>query len=144
MVESGRRGWRAPLRSTASRRHLLRQRAGAPDTIAVTANGGGAATGKAIVIPPGQSKTIDVQLFSTGPTSGPWTVAASSFAYNTAAPYDAADLAFAWDRTSGQNGDVLHLTITVAAQPHGNYHTFEINSTLGTVTIGWPGLVSSE
>jgi hypothetical protein len=62
-------------------------------------------------IPVGQSKTIDVDLFSTGPTAGPWKVSVDDYGYvaTGAVPH----LGLSLDRNTGVNGDVLHLTITV-------------------------------
>jgi hypothetical protein len=57
-----------------------------------------------VLVPVGGNKTIDVELLSDGPTSGAWTVSAGS-AYGTG-------FTLAFDKTTGQNGDVLHLTIT--------------------------------
>ena len=61
----------------------------------------------------GESRTLDVRLFSTEPTPN-----RSVFAAEVGVPpfsNDAggrpATLAFRWDRQSGHNGDVLHLTL---------------------------------
>jgi hypothetical protein len=62
----------------------------------------------------GQSTTIDVVLASEAPTSGPWTVTAYDYndyvygAGSGSSPTTTVSL----DKTSGSNGDVLHLTIT--------------------------------
>jgi hypothetical protein len=65
----------------------------------------------AVNIAVGGSMTIPVELFSDGPT-GPWTVTAID-----PAPMLANEtlLTFGLDKTSGQNGDVLQLTINVLA-----------------------------
>lgn len=63
---------------------------------------------KGIQIPTGQSKTIDVQLFSDAPTSD-WTVQAVDGSYFTGGQKE---LSFDWDRQTGNNGDILKLTIT--------------------------------
>jgi hypothetical protein len=75
-------------------------------------------TTRGVTIPVGQSKTIDLQLFSEAPTAGPWTVSAydyeSFFCTPTPSiPCPPPNLALALDGTTGQNGDTLHLTITV-------------------------------
>jgi hypothetical protein len=59
----------------------------------------------------GQQKTIELQLSSTAPTSGPWHVSVYDYdeLYTGAQP----KLGLSLDASSGQNGDVLHLTITV-------------------------------
>jgi len=68
-------------------------------------------TTKGVQVPLGKSKTIDVQLFSDGPTQD-WTVQAVDETYGTNQP---AQLTFSWDSQSGNNGDVKHLTITRVA-----------------------------
>lgn len=58
---------------------------------------------KGVHIPLNTSKTIDVDLYSEGPTSA-WTVSAQ--------PYTMGTLSFSWNKTTGSNGEVLQLTIT--------------------------------
>lgn len=64
---------------------------------------------KGVSVPLGQSKTIDVILFSDAPLSN-WQVTAAdaSRLFGSASK----ELSLAWDRKVGHNGDVLHLTIT--------------------------------
>jgi hypothetical protein len=65
---------------------------------------------RGVHVPVGQSRVVDVTLFSNAPTKGTWTV--------TAYDYDAwflgqpAALALSLDKPEGRNGDTLHLTIT--------------------------------
>ena len=94
-------------------------------------------TTKGLRIPVGSSKTIDVQLFSDGP-SGLWSVTAvdpSSLRGGEPSP-----LSFAFDRTTGKNGDVLRLTITRSAGGAG-FDAFMLQSKLGTERHFWPGFV---
>jgi hypothetical protein len=86
-------------------------------------------------IAPGASKVIDVALYSEADV-GPWTVTALSV------PVGGSNLSFAWDRTTGNNGDVLHLTITVnyVESSYGG-EPFLIESTLGGETNYWLGYV---
>jgi hypothetical protein len=65
---------------------------------------------KGVSIPIGQSKTIDVNLVSTGPMPGPWTIHAYDYGYYTGGP---TNLGLTLDKASGKNGDVVHLTIKV-------------------------------
>ena len=115
-------------------------------TVTFTSGFTGTITSKGIVIPNGQSKTIEVDLFSDGDTGGPWTVAA----YDVLSTYYGSyglpqSLDFAWDRTSGQNGEKLHLTITVTkASVLGGAHAFMIVSKLLGHTTVWPGLVVEQ
>jgi hypothetical protein len=105
--------------------------------------GGAQTTGmtQGVHIPSGQSKTIDIDLFSDAPTSGPWTVSASEvdFGFGTGA------LKLSFDKTSGKNGDVVHLTI--AASPDADAgqtnEVFQVTSTLGATTTTWVGPVAN-
>jgi hypothetical protein len=94
-----------------------------------------------VTIPVGQSKTIEVDLFSDGPTGGPWTVAAvDALAGQFGIP---TTLTFKWDKTQGQNGDKLHLTATVTAADttFSGGHPFIITSTLGSKKNAWAGFI---
>jgi hypothetical protein len=91
-----------------------------------------------VQIAEGASKTIPVQLYSEGPTPA-WTVSAVEYSPITNAPKH---LAFAWDKTKGQNGDTLHLTITVSgtdATYDGN--AFILYSSSGNEDNMWLGFV---
>jgi hypothetical protein len=66
-------------------------------------------TSPGVLVPVGSAKTVDLQLLSDAPTSGPWTVSAEVL--------DSSGFTFAFDRTTGQNGDVLHLSITAPSAP---------------------------
>jgi hypothetical protein len=86
-------------------------------------------------IAPGTSKVIDVVLYSEADV-GPWAVSAVSV------PIGGSNLSFAWDRTTGNNGDTLHLTITMnyAESSYGG-EPFLIESTLAGETNYWLGYV---
>ncbi len=103
----------------------------------------GTFTTKGVVIAQNQSQTIDVQLFSDAPTTGPWSVVAEDLlAKQFGIP---ATLSFAWDKTTGQNGDTLHLTITVTgASLLAGGHAFLITSTLNGRIALWSGLVVEQ
>ena len=100
-----------------------------PDTVTLSYYGTPTTT-KGVLIPIGSTKTIDVQLFSTAATSGPWTVTAydlNDYLGGTA------NTTVSLDQSTGSNGDVLHLTITVNskdAQLGGE--AFVLVSDLGT------------
>jgi hypothetical protein len=102
---------------------------------------GGTVQTQGLTIPVGQSKTVEVDLFSDGPTSGPWTVAAEDALAKLLG--GTPSLGFQWDKTQGQNGDKLQLTLTVktADSLFGGAHPFIVTSTLGTQTNAWAGLV---
>ncbi|HEY3819286.1 MAG TPA: hypothetical protein VGL81_19085 [Polyangiaceae bacterium] len=102
------------------------------DTVHV-GNGALVATTLGVAIAPGTSRTVDVTLYSEGDV-GPWTVSAESI------PVGGSSLTFAWDKTTGNNGDTLHLTIT-ANYGDSSYggEPFLIVSTLGAETNYWLG-----
>ncbi len=106
-----------------------------PDTVTLS----GEST-KGVNIPIGQSKTIEIQLFSNRPTSDNWTVSAQDLSWS-GQQY----LSFSWDSTTGSNGTVLHLTITAnAADP--DFQTgapFWIVSQLGNGEYMWPVYVGN-
>ena len=95
---------------------------------------------KGVVVPVGQSKTIEVDLYSDGPTSGPWTVEAED-AFARLGGGKTLDLS--WDRTQGVNGEKLHLTVKVTGSSAivPGAHAFVITSRLGSRKVTWPGLV---
>ena len=113
------------------------------ETVTFTSLLTGSITTHGVTIPVGKSKTIDVELFSDAPTSGPWTVTADDLLSKYYGKYGfTPSLSFQWDRTQGVNGETLHLTITVTtASILGGAHGFVITSTLGDRSYRWPGLI---
>jgi hypothetical protein len=110
-----------------------------PDTVTISTFGQSVVV-KAVKIPVGMSRTIDVDLFSDGPTSGPFTVAAkdTASAFGGANPY----LQLSLDRNTGVNGQILHLTIKVLQAGKHNTETFFMTSKLNGVENLWIGIVS--
>jgi hypothetical protein len=88
-----------------------------------------------MVIPLGQSRTIEVDLFSDGPLPA-WTLDAMNAAQSTA------DFGFAFDKASGANGDKVHLTVTANARDPRNQAAFVIVSTLNGRSHRWPVAVA--
>jgi hypothetical protein len=87
----------------------------------------------------GTSATIDVQLFSSGPTT-PWKVRGADLSTLEGGE---PELAFAFDREEGSNGDTLHATITVLRSgPYGGSE-FAIISERGTDMNVWFGFVAN-
>jgi hypothetical protein len=60
-------------------------------------------------VPIGQSKTIDVKLSSSAPTDNTWSV--KVYDYDASIVGTSPGLTLSLDRSSGRNGDVLHLTL---------------------------------
>jgi len=88
-----------------------------------------------LAIPHGQSRTVDVHLFSDVPTA-PWRVTAvDPLASGGQEPL----LDFSLDRATGSNGDVLHLTIRPRSLQPNLTALYEIDSTLDGVTQRWFG-----
>ena len=114
-----------------------------PETVTFDSALTGSVTTQGVTIAQGQSKTIEVDLFSDGDTGGPWTVSAQDLLSTYYGSYGVPQtLTFSWDRTTGQNGEKLHLTITVTGPSIvSGAHAFMITSKLPPKTMIWPGLV---
>ena len=85
------------------------------------------------------TKTIDIALYSDAPTTD-WAVKAIDAAQLFGSPQE---LTFSWDKTMGNNGDVLHLTITRVAAGMGGGGEFLISSRPNGVSDSiWFGYVS--
>jgi hypothetical protein len=115
-------------------------------TVSFSTSFTGDITTKGMVVPVGSSKVVEVDLFSDGPTSGPIKVKAVDLLYTV---YGGSGLpktlAFVWDRTTGLNGEKLHLAVTVSSASFlGGAHAFLIFATLGDRQQVWPGLVVEE
>ncbi len=96
---------------------------------------------KGVEIALGDTKTIDLDLFSDGAV-GPWTVEALdlSSAFNPNAPVE---LETSLDATQGENGQKLHLTLTVKAAGHRGTETFLLVSKLNGNENWWIGIVGT-
>jgi hypothetical protein len=95
---------------------------------------------KGVSIPIGQSATIEVDLFSDAPTSGPWSVQALD---STAILGGSAQLTLSLNQSSGQNGDKLELTITPISQGQFGGEAFVLLSQLGNAQNFWFGFVGN-
>jgi hypothetical protein len=110
-----------------------------PDQIPVTIYSGQVIT-NGVAVPLGTSKTIDVQLYSDAATSD-WTVEADDAA--NFANINAGELQFSWNKTTGNNGDTLQLTITrVKNGPQGGteivIHSYQ-SSAIWHAYYAWAG-----
>jgi len=118
-----------------------------PDTVTVTIPalpmfgmlGGQTIHVDGVKIPMGQSRVVDLQMFSDGPTSGPWLVTATDTLQSMGLAGQT--LAFALDRKNGTNGEVLHLTITATGKSILGVSVFEVTSRLGSQAYSWTGTV---
>jgi hypothetical protein len=98
---------------------------------------------KGVSVPVGQSRTVELDLYSDGDTGGPFKVTLLLVDIPAAnAPLcGPPSLRLSLDRGSGQNGEKLYLTITrTMAKALGTVVVVE--STLGTTTTSWPIAVS--
>ena len=91
---------------------------------------------KAVKIAVGDTKTIDIKLWSNGPTSKPWTVQVKQPRRVTTP-----QLELTLDKTTGQNGDTLKLTIKVLVAGKKNYESFAVESNIGNQRAYWAGVV---
>jgi hypothetical protein len=94
---------------------------------------------KGVQIPVGSKKTIELDLFSDGPTSGPWTVKVEDLGSKVQGGKAAFN--FTLDRNSGQNGEKLHLTIESVSATQYNAGVFVIVNALGNQRSTWLGLI---
>jgi hypothetical protein len=90
---------------------------------------------KGVQIAAGSSKTIEVDLFSDADAPD-WTVKASDASSLTGGGNE---LSFSWDKTTGHNGDKLHLTITHVAAGQNGGSEFVISSRVNnrSVSLFW-------
>jgi hypothetical protein len=95
---------------------------------------------KGIKIAVGQSKTIELDLYSDQPTRD-WIVSAYDPGGGGGPGPGSIPLTFALDKTSGKDGDKLQLTITLKSAPQGGIEPFVIESRLDGVSTQWFGLV---
>lgn len=84
----------------------------------------------------GQSKTIELNLFSTVTTSA-WQLSAFEDGGS------GSDLSFSFDKTAGVNGDKVNLTVTLNSKNGTHGEVFWIKSTLNGVSYYWPVIVGN-
>ena len=109
-----------------------------PDNI----NIGQGASIKGVTIAEGESKTIELDLFSDGPTE-PFDVQAFQANGFGGGGGGNGDLSLDLDETSGQNGQTLHLTITVNQASQFGLETFFVSSSLNGRQNLWVGAVGN-
>ena len=98
--------------------------------------GSGNAEVDGVTVTPSASATVSIDLFSNGVTSGPWTVDVVDYATLLGQP---PVLTLALDRSSGNNRDILHLTISTASPLPPTGEPFLVISKLGTQSSLWIG-----
>jgi len=83
------------------------------EDVAYQGRNGGTTNTKGFHIPVGTTKTFAVGFFSDGPTSGPFSIrAAEGFTPNVGGPMSP-HLSVSVDKTSGVNGEIAYVTVTV-------------------------------
>lgn len=101
---------------------------------------------QALQVAVGQTRTIDLKLYSDGPTSGDFTIEVldraqiqpGGPAYQS--PQGPAEFTYALDVNHGHNGQTVHLSVTGVA-PATKGFGFVIITRLGQNVHVWPGLV---
>ncbi|HEX8793669.1 MAG TPA: hypothetical protein VF765_22150 [Polyangiaceae bacterium] len=96
---------------------------------------------KGVHIPVGQSATVEVGFYSDGPTSGPWTLEWGQGSPFLQTPPTYLDAKI--DYTSGQNGQIAHVTVTPKSMGTLNAELLWFKSTLNGVSHIMPLAVSS-
>ncbi len=96
-----------PCQPAASARPYFNAAPLLTDDVSISIYDGKVHTTKGIKATVGQQKTIEIDLFSDGPT-GPWTVEALDAEQQPGGP---ATVELTLDKTTGKNGDKLHLTV---------------------------------
>ncbi len=112
------------------------------DPFTATPRGGMPTTFVGTLTHVGVPTTITLDLLSDGPTNGPFTIEALDDASQLAHLPVLLDLAL--DRSSGQNGEMVHLTITPQSRPATGLGTFTIRSTLGTQKTYWKAIAKID
>jgi hypothetical protein len=111
----------------------------------VTVNGStfGNFTTQGTVIPVGSTGTVQLDLYSDAPTSGPWTVQALDFSSLFGGP---TELEFSFGgkpMITGKNGDKIELSIKVMQKGSGGAEVMWIQSSIGQVQTVWLGVVGN-
>jgi hypothetical protein len=96
---------------------------------------------KGVHIPVGQSATVEVGFYSDAPTSGPWTLSWGQGSPFLQTPPTYLDAKI--DYTTGENGQVAHVTVTPNAMGKLNAELLWFKSTLNGVSHIMPLAVSS-
>ncbi len=97
-------------------------------------------TTKGIHVAAGQTKSVEVDLYSNGPTPTQWDVIAFDLAQ---AMGQEAELGLSLDQQGGRNGQKLHLSVSVLHPDPAGIEGFMIVSSLGAQVHYWPGLVAT-
>jgi hypothetical protein len=115
-----------------------------PDTVTISSRGTNVQT-KGADIPVGANKVIEFDLASSGPTSGPWTVKVIDSS-QTGSQYVTAAFQECQGQPTcqGDNGQKLHVTLSVVSVARRNYEPFLIESKLASGDYKlWAGVISS-
>jgi hypothetical protein len=140
------------------------------DAIVALSSVGQSITTRGLHLPVGQTRTIEVDLFSDEPT-GPWTVDVvdrTPYVAQTCPTFDLGSppapdsgapvlpppvdptlcqpsdprIQASFDTNQGQDGDRIHLTLTQRSSAPGGQHLLILTSTLGLAQTIWPMIVS--
>jgi hypothetical protein len=109
------------------------------DPVSLTLMGQTTAT-KGVHIGVGQTKTIDVDLWSDAALHQQWAVAALDLSSGAGGP---AELQLKLDAPGGSNGQKVHLAITVLRADPLGFEVFLLGSSLGPALHYWVGLVAT-
>jgi hypothetical protein len=111
------------------------------DVITFAFPGGGSTKTRGIAVPNGESRTVDVQLFSDA-TTVDWAIVAQDVA--SVVQHLPAELEVSLDKPLGNNGDTLRLTIKRLKDGDGGGSEFVVRSRVnGTTNSLWWGLATN-
>lgn len=97
-----------------------------------------------VTIGVGETRAVELDLFSDEKTNGPWKVEVLDFSSLYGGPKK---LAISLDRTSGRNGEKIWADITAlekASPEYGGVSLFLIRSSLGAMRSTWVGAVANQ
>jgi hypothetical protein len=87
-----------------------------------------------LVVPVGETRDLEIDLFSEAATSGPWSVTATDLAPAFGAP---PELDLVLDRTEGLNGEKIWLSVTAKKKAASGFSIAILKSKLGKQTGVW-------
>jgi hypothetical protein len=103
----------------------------------------GTITSEGIHIPVGGVGTVELELYSDGPTSGPWTVQAADLSSVFGGTTELETTFSGKSMATGKNGDKISLGVKVVQQGPGAAEVLWVTSTIGSTQSVWLGLVGN-
>ena len=112
-----------------------------PDDIDFPVGHGTLVHTKGLQVPYGQTRVVELDLYSDADTHAPWFLRFSTLDLDLSGFGNTPHLRIAADRSTGQNGEKIYLSITRKSQGTAGTIVFVV-STLGSTQVVWPFAVS--